>query len=118
MKLAGILIIALVALTGTQLGVSPQVNGEASHQQWLRERFQEAVSIKAGMNRADLLKLFAVEGGLNSIPPGRYVLRSCSLIHLDVTFDTPGGVNYQPVPDQDLKIKEVSHPYLQRPYLD
>jgi len=92
-------------------------NGQA-HEPWLEERYKEATSIKTGMTRADLLKLFEEDGGLQSIPAGRYVLKSCHLIQIEVKFDTKYGVNYRPTPDENLKIVEVSRPYLERMAMD
>ena len=70
------------------------------------------------MNRADLLKLFEEDGGLQTIPAGRYVLKSCQLIQIEVKFNTQYGVDYQPMPDRDLKITNVSKPYLERMAID
>ncbi len=62
------------------------VLADESHQKWLSERIIEAKSIKPGMSRAQLLKIFDVEGGLQSIPATRYVLKSCPMIKIDVSF--------------------------------
>ena len=88
------------------------------HEQWLEERYVEATSIKPGMTRADLLKSFEEDGGLQSIPASRYVLRSCKLIQIEVKFNTEYGLSYQPTPDKDLKISSVSRPYLERMAVD
>jgi len=62
--------------------------------------------------------IFEEDGGLQSIPAGRYVLKSCHVIQIEVKFDTEDGVNHKPTPDENLKIIEVSRPYLQRMALD
>ncbi|MBK7749211.1 MAG: hypothetical protein IPI39_18395 [Candidatus Obscuribacter sp.] len=36
----------------------------------------------------DLLKVFDMEGGLQSKPASRYVLKSCPMIKINVTFKT------------------------------
>lgn len=113
MKLVVILIIGFIAIAGARVCPQAQENSDASRQQWVEERYKEAVSIRPGMNRADLMKLFAEDGGLQSVPASRYVLKSCHLIKIEVKFATPYGVNYKPTPDQDLKITEVSRPYLE-----
>lgn len=86
--------------------------------QWLEERYKEATSIKTGMSRADLMKLFDEDGGFQGIPASRYVLKSCRLIQIEVKFDAKYGVAYKPTPNEDLKIVEVSKPYLERMALD
>lgn len=120
---------------------------EQSHRQWLEERYKEAASIKEGMTRADLLKLFAMDGGLQRMLPDRYILKSCSMIKVDVEFDVPEDTKsiivpedlrfgrespasdekgkpssskkgYQFVPNEKLKIKTISKPYFELAYMD
>src|ERR1700690_302866 len=71
--------------SATQVKVVTQE--ETKHYTWLVQRLKEAYSIRVGMTRADLLKVFEPDGGLNRVPPVRYVLRTCSLIKVDVQFD-------------------------------
>jgi hypothetical protein len=75
---------------------------------------QEADSVSVGMSRADLLKAFEPDGGLQRIPPVRYVLRSCSLIKVDVQFDISreAYLSHRPA-DTYLKITAISKPYLE-----
>ena len=114
----GILLIAGLLVVGARAYPQAQVTDDQAHQQWLEERYKEATSIKPGMNRADLLKLFEEDGGLQSIPASRYMLKSCRLIQIEVKFDAKYGVDYTPRPDKDLKITDVSRPYLQHMAID
>jgi len=115
----GILFFAgLLVIAGARTYPLAQTANGQAHEQWLEERYKEAISIKAGMTRADLLKLFEEDGGLQSIPAGRYVLKSCHLIQIQVKFDTEYGVNYKPTLDENLKIVEVSRPYLEHMAID
>ena len=118
MKIGIVFIAGLLVIVGARTYLRAQTANSQAHEQWLEEKYQEATSIKAGMSRADLLKLFEEDGGLQSIPAGRYVLRSCHLIQIEVKFDTKYGVNYQPTADENLKIVEVSRPYLERMAMD
>ena len=118
MKIGILLIASLLITIGARIYPQAQTASDQAHQQWLEERYKEATSIKTGMSRADLLKLFDEDGGLQSIPAGRYVLKSCHLIQIEVKFDTEHGVNYQPTADENLKIVEVSRPYLERMAID
>lgn len=101
--------------------------------QWLHQRYIEATSIKEGMTRADLLKVFEMDGGIQLMLPTRYVLKNSNLIKVDVEFDVP-AVNkiipeelrfgrrdsdgYQFVSNDRLKIKRISKPYVEPAFMD
>ena len=91
-------------------------NEEEKHEAWLLDRLREARSIKAGMSKADSLKAFTPDGGLQRIPPERYVLRTCYYIKVDVRFQLPGERPLAKAPpDSELKILIISKPYLEPP---
>lgn len=118
MKLGTILLAGLLLVITPRTYPLVQMTDNQAHQQWLEERYKEAVSIKPGMSRADLMKLFDEDGGVQPIPAARYVLKNCHLIQIEVKFDTEYGVNHEPTPDANLKIVEVSRPYLARMAVD
>ncbi|MFN2576973.1 MAG: hypothetical protein ABR607_04710 [Pyrinomonadaceae bacterium] len=118
MKIGILSIAGLLVIIALRTFPQAQTVGDQAHQQWLAERYKEAISIKAGMSRADLLKLFDEDGGLQTIPAGRYVLKSSGLIQVEVKFDAEYGVDYKPMPDKDLKITNISRPYLERMAID
>ena len=92
---------------------------EEKHEAWLLDRLREARSIKAGMSKADLLKVFNPDGGLQRIPPERYVLRTCYYIKVDVRFQLPGERPLAKIPpDSELRILVISKPYLELPIAD
>lgn len=99
---------------GAQIKTSDQEDGK--HCLWLSDRLEEATSIKPGMSKADLTKVFMEDGGLQHFQPQRYVLRSCTLIKVDVTFEGPDirGVTL----DSALKVKSISKPYLEPMFMD
>jgi hypothetical protein len=119
MKL-GLLAACLVSVAAALHFNAPQ----DEHRRWLDERYKEAVSIKPGMTRADLHRLFSVDGGLQTIPDSRYVLKSCGMIKVEVKFDVPQGLSRESLIDENaaadeaLKIIEVSKPYLEYPAVD
>jgi hypothetical protein len=80
---------------------------------WLLDRMLEAQSIKVGVSRADLLRVFMPDGGWQRIPAAAYVLRSCDLIKVDVEFRFPERASPRnPPPDAELTILKISRPYL------
>ncbi len=91
---------------------------ENSPQEWLREIYKEATSIQAGMTRAELLEKYRIDGGVQRIPESRFILKSCSLIKIEVEFDTLYGQSYKPKPDNQLIITKISQPYLEYPTMD
>lgn len=111
------------------LTINSLLHSHRSHDQWLQERYFEATSIKEGMTRADLVKIFRIDGGLQPFLPTRYVLKSSSLIKVDVEFDVPEGSKVLPedlrfemndlkdqfrfVSNDKLKIKHISRPYVE-----
>jgi hypothetical protein len=119
MKIAVLLIAGLIAVVGARALTPIQDPDEKAHQQWLEARYQEATSIKPGMTRADLLKLFTEDGGFQAgriSTPSRYVLKSCYLIKIEVKFDKP--MAQSAAPNNEMRIVEVSKPYLEHMYLD
>ena len=125
------LILSVVCGLLTISATSGLPKSNRSHDQWLQERYFEATSIKEGMTRADLVKLFRIDGGLQPFLPTRYVLKSSSCIKVDVEFDVPEGgkvlpedlrfemdllqesYKYQFVSNDKLKIKTISRPYVE-----
>jgi len=75
-------------------------------------------TVKVGMTRADLLKVFTTEGGISTGLTRTYVYRKCQLIKVDVEFEPVGrperdaeGRGTLIEVDEDV-IKKVSKPYL------
>ena len=118
MKIGIFLIAGLFAMIGARGLPASQNTDDKAHQQWLEARYKEATSIQPGMTRAELLKLFIEEGGLQLNPPRNYILKSCFLIHIEVKFEGPTGAASESVRDNDLKIIDVSKPYLARMVMD
>lgn len=106
------------ALGAGALGFHAAAEDEAQRR-WLAERYAEAVSVRPGMSRRDLRRLFRPDGGLQTIPSSRYVLKSCGMIKVEVKFDLPEGALREDFSDENeliddrVKITEVSKPYLE-----
>jgi hypothetical protein len=108
--IALILIIAVVTI-----GIHGQRTGGTtlSHTQWVSSVLKETQSIKVGMSRKDLLKVYTTEGGISSRSWRTYAYRGCPYIKVDVQFQPmqlPGDSSQQ-LPDD--KIISISKPYLE-----
>ena len=124
-------ILSVVCALFTLSASSSLPQPDRNHDLWLQERYFEATSIKEGMTRAELLKIFRMDGGLQTLLPTRYVLKSSSFIKVDVEFDVPTGSKvlpedlrfemdslkesskYQFVSNDKLKIARISRPYVE-----
>jgi hypothetical protein len=114
------LVVGILLFGVSTFTAGPLNRSEASQnpREWLEERYKEATSVRAGMSRAELMKVFEEDGGLQRIPASRYVLRTCRMIKVDVEFDVEYGQAYKERPDEGLKIKGISKPYLEYMHTD
>lgn len=92
----------------------------ADHVEWAAETLGEMLTMKPGLTRADVLKLFTTEGGLVSSGLKRtYVSRKCPYFKIDVEFrpvnstadskQWPESLDGNPT---DV-VSKVSRPYLE-----
>ena len=94
------------------------------HEAWLTHVLEKMDTIKPGMTRMDLLKVFRTEGGLSTGLRRTFVSRDCPYCKVVVEFkaadraerDNPGFV-ISPEDNRDIIVK-VSKPYLQFPIGD
>ena len=102
----------------TSLRVVPNVTPYGSEQaRWISENLRELQSIKVGMTRGDLLKVFMEEGGLSTPKWHRYVYRKCGFVKVDVEFAVTGVPrNHEERPAD--RITKISKPYLELAIMD
>src|ERR1700722_18531312 len=89
------------------------------HIAWVNHTLQRMETIKPGMMRLDLLKVFRIEGGLSTGLRQTFVSRDCPYFKVDVEFkaaarpdsNTAGFVTL--LQDNRDIIVKVSKPYLQ-----
>jgi hypothetical protein len=96
-------------------GMSPD---EKPHWDWLGQRWDEAKAISPGISEADLSVVFESDGGLQTIPAQRWVLRRCHYIKIDVHFEQNPqqlGLSYSPfgLPSYSLKTTKISEPRIE-----
>lgn len=92
--------------------------------EWIAASLREMETIKVGMTRADLLKVFTTEGGLSTPLRRTFAYRDCPYIKVDVEFEPVGR------PARDLEgrvtleedrrdiITKISRPYLDWSIMD
>jgi len=101
------------------LANAPAIPGD--HAAWVLQVLARIQTIKPGMTRADLLKVFTTEGGIFTREQRTYVSRDCKYFKVDVKFEAFSYVDligvdpstYVPM-GLDV-IREISRPYIQMP---
>jgi hypothetical protein len=100
-------ILSVIAVSQSESEENPtQIDRE--HRAWIAGVLNTMHTIKVGMSRTDLMKLFTTEGGLSTTPQRTYVDRQCPYIKVDVKFAASSRDKELPTD----KIVEVSRPYL------
>jgi hypothetical protein len=86
------------------------------HAQWLRDRYNEAKTVKKGHTYQDLRRQFKLDGGISPTDERRFCLIRCPFLKVRVVFETQERSHIEL--SNDLKIKRLYGPYLQHPYGD
>jgi hypothetical protein len=120
--MAGVVIASTTAiLASPQLG---QPGISQNHVTWVAEALNRIQTIKPGMTREALLKVFTTEGGVSTGLQRTFVSRDCPYFKVDVEFRAVG----RPDRDRDGRVTlveggqdiivTISRPYLQFINLD
>ena len=72
----------------------------------------EAYDIQPGMTRADLMKMYMIEGGFSTRTRRTYVYRSCPYVKVDVDFSAVGDAQRPFLENPNDVITKISQPYL------
>jgi hypothetical protein len=121
-----LLVLALLSSAAIGAVISVQVTPRAGqgpssqdHVAWVAQTLKQMQTIKPGMTRMDLLKVFTTEGGLSIGLRRTFVSRECPYFKVDVEFEAVGhpsrDVNGRVTlveGSQDI-IVNISRPYLQ-----
>ena len=91
---------------------------------WVAESLKRMQTVKPGMTRTDLLKVFTAEGGLSTGLQRTFVSQDCPYFKVDVEFGAVGRASRDPEGrvtleegSQDI-IEKISRPYLQFSHTD
>ena len=86
----------------------------SAYTKWVGESLHTMQSVKEGMTRADLDKVFMPTGGLSSRTQQSYVYRGCPYFKVDVEFEPDTAASNTATGATD-KITKVSKPYVEWP---
>lgn len=95
-----------------------------NHTEWVARTLTRMLTIKPGMTRSDLLKVFTTEGGLSTGLQRTFVSRDCPYFKVDVEFKAVGRRNRDRegrvtlVEDGRDVIVRISKPYLDFAVMD
>jgi hypothetical protein len=94
------------------------------HAAWVAETLKRMQTIKPGMTRTDLLKVFTTEGGVSTGLQRTFVSQDCPYFKVDVEFEAVGRPSREAngrvtlvEGSQDIVVK-ISRPYLQFSIMD
>lgn len=121
MRKISLLLLAVLIATGFTLYTksAAQSQDRQKHTEWIAQSLKEMQTIKVGMTRADLLKVFREEGGLSNRKWRQYVYRECPYIKAEVEFEPVGETQAPQFTEspQD-KIVKISRPFIEWSVLD
>ena len=98
---------------------SPQASCSEKRDEWVRDTLAKMESIRPGVTREELMRVFRTEGGLSTGLHRTFVSRECPYFKVDVEFravgrpdrDSDGRVTLEE-DARDIIVK-ISRPYLQ-----
>src|SRR5215469_17669901 len=100
-------VVGVGAIAQSELHLNP-TQIDTGHTAWIADVLKATQTVKAGMTRADLMKVFTTEGGLSTTSQRTYVYRQCPYVKVDVRFAASSRDKELPTDE----IIEVSRPYL------
>lgn len=103
MRIISLILLAISIVAGLTVFArsDAQVESAKSHSEWIAQSLREMETIKVGMTRADLLKVFTEEGGLSTRTQRQYVYRECPYIKVAVEFEPVGTTAVLPENGKD-----------------
>lgn len=115
-------IFAIVAVSNTAAQTTAPNNEKQT--QWIANVLKDVQTIKVGMTRGEMRKVFGEEGGISTTNQRQYIYLGCPYIKVVFKFEPRGkkikdaeGRLWQPESEQDV-IKSISEPYLEFSIID
>jgi len=106
----GVSLLLLLSATSI-LALSQSDNNE--HTDWIARSLRQIQTVKIGMKREDLLKVFKEEGGLSTRMWRRYVYRDCPYIKVEVEFEAVEQKEDKATEYPSDRIVKISKPFLE-----
>lgn len=97
---------------------SSKSSGADEHTEWIEKSLREIETVKVGVTRVDLLRVFKEEGGISTRTWRRYVYRDCPYIKVDVEFEPIGEPENKLRESPRDKIIKISKPFLEWSIMD
>jgi hypothetical protein len=118
--LGAFLALAVVAIPAQEAAIRTNRLSQADleHTKRIDQVMDSIATIKPGMTRQDILKIFTTEGGLSSRGQQRYVYKHCPHIKVDVEFAPVDGGPPLSADDSADKIIKISRPFLEYTIMD
>jgi len=91
---------------------------EREHTQWIASVLRSVQTMKPGMTREQLLKVFTIEGGASNRLHRTYVYKRCPYIKVNVEFIPVGNPDNRSTEMPGDKIRSISRPFLQYAVVD
>lgn len=113
-----ILCAIVLMLTATSITPKQTADSDLEHRKWISSVLESTETIKPGMTREDLLKVFTTEGGISNRFQRTYVYKDCPYIKVRVEFEaaTNPDDNFTEMPED--RITKISVPFLQYMVVD
>jgi hypothetical protein len=104
--IAAVIAVTVISLESSS-AISYQDNSPSSHTAWVAKSLRKMEAIKPRMTRADLLRVFTVEGGLSSRTTRTYVSLDCPLFKVDVRSYDRARDHFRLIPKARLATDRV-----------
>jgi hypothetical protein len=93
-------------------GARPTPQQPEGHSDWVLKSMKQMESVKVGMTRSDLQRVFKEGAGLSTRQQRTYVYRGCPYFKVDVKFQAIGVLEEGVEESPDDQIVELSKPFL------
>jgi uncharacterized membrane protein len=108
-----IVLAIVLILTATSIAATKKKETNEEHTKWIASVMDSIQTIKPGMTREDLLKMFTTEGGLSNRLHRTYVYKECPYIKVTVEFEAAENTDDHLTEMPEDKIVKISMPFLQ-----
>lgn len=118
-RIAVLFLVGMIGSANMHATRASQQQQPQSHIAWVADALIRMQTIKPGMTRSDLLKVFTTEGGLSTRLHRTFVSRDCLYFKVDVEFEADPQTRARdarglPIEDEDARdiIVKISKPYV------